>query len=149
MKINRRYIVKKYHEFNKEYFSNQISGEICVDFQELWTKDRLAECGRSKMASIFRTTVYIMNNIYFNKHLLKFDLSSDVIDTILVHEMIHLYLMDYTRKIKNHGTVFQRECRRIKKLNPNLDLCYNRSRSIRKSKIPKYWEFCKEEVNEK
>lgn len=138
MLLNEKILIEKYDQFNKEYFNNDIKGYVIINFHDMSPQNMLGRVSRKKSVSIKNKEVGIINMIFLNNILRTIDISEDAIDTILVHEMIHLYLMDYKRKIKIHGHVFRSECRRIKKINPKLDLTYYDSTTLRKKLLPNY-----------
>lgn len=132
------YMISRYHLLNKKYFNNKITGEIEITFDKFDLDDMLGYATRKKTVSLDYPELIITNIIKINSRLINFDISEYVIDTILAHEMIHLSLFNYKKKLKSHGYVFQKECKRIKKLNPNLDLCYKRCTSLRQNLIVGY-----------
>ena len=138
MSLDEKILIEKYHQFNKEYFNNEIKGYIVINFHDMLFQNMLGCVNRTKTVSIWYKEIKIINIILLNNILRNIDISNDAMDTILVHEMIHLHLMDYKRKIKTHGHIFRSECRRIKKINPKLGLTYRDSTTIRKKLLPNY-----------
>lgn len=133
----------KYHEFNEKYFNNAIKGKIIIEYDEFKNMDRrylgTASCRDS--VSIYFDGIQRTNIIKINKRLKKLNVSDIAIDTILIHEMIHLLLFDIKiPPTQVHGSKFQNHCKRIKNMTPELDLTYNECLTMREDLIPGFFK---------
>lgn len=95
---------RMYRKFNDKYFGNKLPSQINISWKKLkGNTGGQAWSGKG------------INYIEINTEMKKY--GSEIIDSILVHEMIHLLLPN-----NGHGHDFKAEAKRIDKINPDLKL---------------------------
>ena len=95
---------KKYLEFNKKYFNN----ELPLDLSVLWMKRKSENVGGRTFPKGTRKNIIGVEKIEINQNL---NLTSNQLDNVLIHEMIHALL--FHRRLnpkRSHGKEFTRDC---------------------------------------
>lgn len=104
MEITTLYIREKFIKYNELYFNNILP---IPSFKIIRSKRTLGRYEYRRIKSSLQHTICITNHYKFDEK--KYD-------TIIIHEMIHLYLK-VTNAIDSspHGYLFKKECNRINK----------------------------------